>query len=121
MPNPSGRCSCFQEFSGVKRLARLKGERSSYLQPLLILRIVIESRALEGNCPMPLLKSCLISPELASAIRTVAYALGAKVPKSKRGFRCPTCKQPVKPMVSADGKLESHFEHFPGARHCEAE
>jgi hypothetical protein len=69
---------------------------------------------------MAKLTECLISADLASAIRTVAFALGAKVPKNKKGFRCPRCYQPVKPARSADGKLASHFEHFPNnPENCE--
>lgn len=68
-----------------------------------------------------MLTECLISVEMANGLRTVAYSLGVKSPKVKRVFRCPTCKQPVKPFVSAEGKFKSHFEHFAGARPCKAQ
>jgi hypothetical protein len=55
---------------------------------------------------------CVISIELANAIRGVADALGLKVPKGKLAFRCPNpdCRMPVKPMVQ--GGIPAHFEHL---------
>jgi hypothetical protein len=61
---------------------------------------------------------CLISVELADAIRKVSLALGRNVPKGKRGFVCPDCRQPLSPHVSADGKQASHFEHLNGHENC---
>jgi hypothetical protein len=61
---------------------------------------------------MPKITECVITVELANAIRSVALALKVKVPKGKLGFRCPECRQPVKPMISADGKQSAHFEHL---------
>jgi rubredoxin len=57
------------------------------------------------------INECVISVELANAIRGVADALGLKVPKGKLAFRCPNpdCRMPVKPMVK--GGTPAHFEH----------
>lgn len=63
-----------------------------------------------------MLANCLISVEMANGIRAVALSLGMKVPRGRRGFRCPKCNKAVRPAISAEGKLAGHFEHYPGAR-----
>jgi len=62
------------------------------------------------------LKDCLIGPELASAIRKIFNEFGVAVPKSKKGFRCPRCNQPVRASISDRRKLAPHFEHYAGNR-----
>lgn len=63
---------------------------------------------------------CVIHVDLANAIRKMARALELKVPDGKLGFRCPNpdCRQPVKPMISAEGKLRDHFEHLKRNEAC---
>jgi hypothetical protein len=67
---------------------------------------------------MAKLTECVIGVELASAIRRVINETGSKMPRSKLAFRCPECRRPVRPHVSAEGKLESHFEHFKRNPNC---
>ena len=57
---------------------------------------------------------CLISVELADAIRKVSLALGAGLPE----FICRDCGQPLSPHISADAKQMSHFEHLAGHEPC---
>lgn len=64
---------------------------------------------------MPITK-CLISVELADAVRKISLALGKNMPKDE--FLCPVCEQPLSPHVSADDKQISHFEHFGGHEAC---
>jgi len=61
---------------------------------------------------------CVISVELANAVRGFVDALGLKVPKGKLGFRCPNpdCRMPVKPM--AEGGTPAHFEHLKRNPNC---
>jgi len=56
---------------------------------------------------------CLISVELAKAIKQVAQAAGLKVPEGDLSFRCPNevCKKPVR--IVGD-----HFEHFKRNPNC---
>jgi hypothetical protein len=64
---------------------------------------------------MPITK-CLISVELADAVRKISLALGQNIPKEE--FLCPVCEQPLSPHVSSDDKQVSHFEHFSGHGAC---
>jgi hypothetical protein len=61
---------------------------------------------------------CLITADLASAIRTMANALGVKMPKGRMAFLCRECQRPVKPAYSAEGKLAHHFEHLKRNPRC---
>lgn len=57
---------------------------------------------------MPKIERCLISIELANALRGVVDALDLKVPAGDLGFLCPNCQKPVKPH----GGASPHFEHL---------
>ncbi len=69
---------------------------------------------------MAKINECIISVDLANAIREVTRALGLNVPKGKLGFLCPNpkCRQPVKPMRSR-GNPSAHFEHLKRNANCE--
>jgi hypothetical protein len=63
------------------------------------------------------LTECVITIELANAIRTVTDALQLKVTNGNLQFRCPKCGNPVNPHREGeglDGKDAAHFEHIPG-------
>ncbi len=67
---------------------------------------------------MAQMTECLISVELASALRRLVSELGLKMPTGRFAFRCKSCGRPVKPHVSADGKLAPHFEHLTKNMNC---
>lgn len=61
---------------------------------------------------MASLKKCVIGVELASSIRRLVSEFGLKMPKGRLAFLCPECGRPVRPHVSSERKLASHFEHL---------
>jgi hypothetical protein len=66
---------------------------------------------------MARLTECLISVDLALALREVAKAMNLKIPDGNLQLKCPECAQPVKPHAQgegADGIDEPHFEHIRG-------
>jgi hypothetical protein len=66
---------------------------------------------------MPKLNECLVSVDLALALREVAKAMHIKIPRGNLQFRCPECNYPVKPHAEGegpDGIDEPHFEHLSG-------
>jgi hypothetical protein len=64
----------------------------------------------------PRLDECVISIDLALAIRAVVAALELKVPNGNLQFRCPECDYAVKPHNEEDAPDGNapHFEHLPG-------
>lgn len=60
---------------------------------------------------MPKIPDCLISVDVANALRALIDATGLKVPGGDLGFRCPECHGPVKPHGGAAGTAP-HFEHL---------
>lgn len=68
--------------------------------------------------PMPKMTECLISVELANAVRTMVRSVNARTSDGKLGFRCPECGRPVKPHYSAGRELADHFEHVRRNRSC---
>ncbi len=69
----------------------------------------------EGN--MPRLDECVISIDLALALRATVDAMRLDVPRGDIQFRCPECNYPVKPHKEGegpDGIDGPHFEHLPG-------
>jgi hypothetical protein len=77
---------------------------------------MVESSA--ENTFVPKMTECLISVELASAVRTLVHSVSVHVPDGKLGFRCPECGKPVKPHYSAGKELADHFEHLKRNRSC---
>lgn len=71
---------------------------------------------------MPRSEQCLISVELANALRSVIDAMGVRVPEGDSGFLCPECKKPVKPATEGedeDGvRYGAHFEHLQRNAEC---
>jgi len=66
---------------------------------------------------MARLTECLISVDLALALREVAKAMHLAIPKGDLQFRCPDCGYPVKPHQEGegpDGEDDPHFEHITG-------
>lgn len=57
---------------------------------------------------MAKIPECLISVELANALRSVVDAMSLKVPGGDLGFLCPSCRNPVRPH----GGANAHFEHL---------
>lgn len=57
----------------------------------------------------------LISVELADAVRKISHALGNDSPVA---FICPSCRQPLRPHISAENKVAAHFEHLEGSEPC---
>ncbi len=62
------------------------------------------------------MKDALINIDLGNAIRSMADAMGLKVPSGDVGFACPECNQPVKPHK--DGMQGPHFEHLARNSKC---
>jgi len=60
---------------------------------------------------MPKMTDCLISVELANALKAVVKAMKLKVPEGDIRFRCPECRKPVKAHRSR-GRNAAHFEHL---------
>jgi hypothetical protein len=56
------------------------------------------------------MKDCLISIDLANAIRSLVDATNLKVPEGDLGFTCKECGKPVKPHKH--GMQGPHFEHL---------
>ena len=56
------------------------------------------------------MKDALIGSELGCAVRDVADAMGFKGMNGNWGFRCPECKEAVKPHKG--GMQGPHFEHL---------
>jgi hypothetical protein len=68
---------------------------------------------------MPQSEECLISIDLANALRAVVESMGLKVPRGDVAFRCPKCFQPVKPMDAGRGGVPAaHFEHLDWNADC---
>jgi len=63
------------------------------------------------ECGMPRAQECLISVELAAALRALAEAMGLDVPGGELGFRCKHCGAAVRPH-KASAKQAAHFEHL---------
>ena len=57
---------------------------------------------------MPKIEECLISVDLALALKAMVEATGVAIPDGKIGLMCPECKRAVKPHAG-DNK---HFEHL---------
>ena len=53
---------------------------------------------------MPNLTDCLISVDLALALREVARKMHLDIPNGNLEFRCPECHQPVKPHDEGEDK-----------------
>lgn len=64
-----------------------------------------------GKAAMPKIDQCLITIDLAIALKQVVEAMGLHVPKGDRGFLCPACQKPVKPHEAGDNQA-AHFEHL---------
>jgi competence CoiA-like predicted nuclease len=60
------------------------------------------------------MEQCLISIDLANALKVLAGAMKLKVLK---GLRCPKCGKPVRPH-KAGRKQAAHFEHVKQNRDC---
>jgi hypothetical protein len=60
---------------------------------------------------MPRAQECLITIDLANALRDLASAMRLDVPGGELGFRCKQCGEPVKPH-KASAKQAAHFEHL---------
>lgn len=60
---------------------------------------------------MPLAQECLISIDVANAMRALADAMGLTVPGGNLGFRCKHCGEPVRPH-KASASQAAHFEHL---------
>lgn len=60
---------------------------------------------------MPKMQECLISIDLANALRAVVDAMHLHVPNGDAGFKCPECHQPVK-AFDAGSTTSAHFEHL---------
>jgi competence CoiA-like predicted nuclease len=56
------------------------------------------------------MKECLISVDLANAIRSLVDVMKLKVPEGDLGFTCKECGKPVKPFQG--GMQGPHFEHL---------
>lgn len=54
---------------------------------------------------MATIPECLISVDVARALRDFVRALHLDIPEGRLGFQCPACKKPVQPVGS-------HFEHL---------
>ena len=63
---------------------------------------------------MPKMEECLISIELANALKALAGAMKLKVLK---GLSCPQCGKPVEPHEAGGGHA-AHFEHVKRNRNC---
>jgi hypothetical protein len=57
---------------------------------------------------MPRLTECLVSIDLANALRDLADSMKIDVPRGDLGMRCPKCHKPVKPHRGDS----PHFEHL---------
>jgi hypothetical protein len=57
---------------------------------------------------MPKIEECLISVDLALALKALVEATGVAMPDGKLGLMCPECKRAVKPHAGAS----AHFEHL---------
>lgn len=62
------------------------------------------------------MKEALIDISLANALRAVVDAMELRVPEGNLGFRCPECRQPVKPHK--DGMQGPHYEHLDRNKNC---
>jgi len=60
---------------------------------------------------MTTISECLIKPDVAYALRALVHALHLDIPEGNLGFRCPACKEPVKPV-------KAHFEHLKANPKC---
>ena len=56
------------------------------------------------------MKDCLITIQVANALRILIDSMDLDVPKGALGFRCPQCRAPVKPHQG--GMQGPHFEHL---------
>ena len=63
---------------------------------------------------MPKMEQCLISIDLANALKALAGAMKLKV---LRGLRCPECGKPVRPHEAGGGQA-AHFEHVKRKPNC---
>ena len=66
---------------------------------------------------MPRSTECLISVELALAVKSLVEATQLHAPNGDLQFRCPECHYAVKPHSEgegSDGIDAAHFEHLPG-------
>lgn len=59
----------------------------------------------------PRAQECLISIDVANALRALAAAMGLDVPNGELRFRCKHCGEPVKPH-KASATQGAHFEHL---------
>jgi hypothetical protein len=59
----------------------------------------------------PRAQECLISIEVANALRALAAAMGLEVPNGDLQFRCKQCGEAVKPH-RASAAQGAHFEHL---------
>jgi len=62
------------------------------------------------------MKECLISIDLANALRSVVDAMGLKAPEGDLGFFCSECHKRVKPHKA--GIQGPHFEHLAKNPNC---
>ena len=60
---------------------------------------------------MPLAQECLITIDVANALRSLMDAVGVAVPRGDLDFRCKHCGQPVRPH-KASASQAAHFEHL---------
>jgi hypothetical protein len=66
---------------------------------------------------MSKIEQCLITVDLAYALREVVEAMNLSVPNADCGFLCPECHKPVKPFKPGSTGGGAHFEHL--TRHPE--
>jgi hypothetical protein len=68
---------------------------------------------------MPQSEECLISIDLANALRAVVEAMGLNPARGDVGFRCRKCSEPVKPVdTGTDGVPVAHFRHLDWESNC---
>ncbi|MEO5898105.1 MAG: hypothetical protein ABIS06_20645 [Vicinamibacterales bacterium] len=60
---------------------------------------------------MPLAQECLITVDVANALRSLADAMGIAVPGGDLRFRCKHCGESVRPH-KASAPQAAHFEHL---------
>ena len=65
---------------------------------------------------MPKSKECVISAELAYAMRDIFAVASLELLERDHGFRCVACKWAVRVVKS--GTAEAHFEHLRANPNC---